>query len=108
MSRQIGSLHRSNSHPANLQNPLPIIPLFAFPPTDSPQANTSSGMNSDTNSDITLYTTISDIETPEKFAESEPSPSLHIPRPAQQPSQNPFSNLYAPIINIHPLTLRLK
>ena len=31
MSRQVGSLHRSNSHPANLQNPIPIIPLFAFP-----------------------------------------------------------------------------
>ena len=40
MSRQVGSLHRSNSHPANLQNILPIIPLFAFPPPDSPQANT--------------------------------------------------------------------
>ena len=31
MSRQIGSLHRSTSHPANLQNNLPIIPLYAFP-----------------------------------------------------------------------------
>ena len=83
MSRQVGSLHRSNSHPANLQNPLPIIPLFAFPPPDSPQANTSSGMNSDTNSNITIYTTISqfndsDIETPDEFADSEPS-FLHIP-----------------------------
>ena len=84
MSRQFGSLHRSNSHPANLQNPLPIIPLFAFPPPDSPQANTSSGMISDTNSDITIYTTFSqfnnsDIETPAEFADSEPSPSTHTP-----------------------------
>ena len=31
MSRQVGALHRSNSHPANLQNPIPIISLFAFP-----------------------------------------------------------------------------
>ena len=31
MSRQVGSLHRSISHPANLKNNLPIIPLFAFP-----------------------------------------------------------------------------
>ena len=68
MSRQIGSLQRSNSHPANLQNPLPIIPLFAFPPPDSPKTNTSTGINSETNSDITIYKTISqfnnsDIET---------------------------------------------
>ena len=32
MSRQIGSLHRSNSHPANLQTQISIIPLFVFPP----------------------------------------------------------------------------
>ena len=31
MSRQVGALHRSNSHPANLQNPISIIPLFSFP-----------------------------------------------------------------------------
>ena len=31
MSLQVGSLHRSISYPANLQNNLPIIPLFAFP-----------------------------------------------------------------------------
>ena len=41
-------------------------------------------MNSDTNSDITIYTTISqfsnsDIETPDEFADSEPSPSTHTP-----------------------------
>ena len=95
MSRQLGSLHQSNSHPTNLQNPLPIIPLFAFPPPDSPQANTSSGMNSDTNSDITIYTTISqfnnsDIETPDEFTDSEPSPSVHTPTSSTIFSKPPF------------------
>ena len=95
MSRQVGSLYRSNSHTANLQNPLPIIPLFAFPPPDSPQANTSSSMNSDTNSDITIYTTISqfnssDIETPDEFADSEPSPSTHNPTSSTTFSKPPF------------------
>ena len=95
MSRQVGSLHRSNSHPANLQNLLPIIPLFAFPPPDSPQANTSSGMNFDTNSDITIYSTFSqfknsDIENPDKFADSEPSPSTHTPNSSTTFSKPPF------------------
>ena len=31
MSRQVGSLHRSISHPAHLHNNLSIIPLFALP-----------------------------------------------------------------------------
>ena len=39
MSRQVGSLHRSISHPANLQKPIPIIPLFDFPPPISPHVN---------------------------------------------------------------------
>ena len=80
MSRQIGSFHRSNSHPANLQNPLPIITLFAFPPPESLHINTSSGMDSDANSDITVFYAISqfknsDIEAPDEFANSEPSSS---------------------------------
>ena len=92
MSRQVGSLHRSISHPVNLQNPLPMIPLFAFPPPESPHVNTSSGMDSDTNSDITVFITTSqfnnsDIETPGEFANSEPSPSVF--------SQPPF-NLLTP------------
>ena len=82
MNRQIGSFRRSNSHPANLQNPIPIITIFAFPPPDSPQFIRSSGMNSDTNSDIKVFQTISqfnnsDIETPNEFADSEPSPSTY-------------------------------
>ena len=112
MSRQVGSLHRSNSHPANLQNPLPIIPLFAFPPLDSPQAKTSSGMNSDTNSDITVYTTISqfnnsDIETPDEFADSEPSSSTHTPTSSTTFSKL-LSDLSKPKANIHLPILLLK
>ena len=80
MSRQLGSLHRSNSHPANLQTPIPIIPLFAFPPPDFPVINISSSTNSDTNSDISVLYAISqlnnpNVETPDEFADSEPSPS---------------------------------
>ena len=82
MSRQTGSLHRSNSHPANLQTQIPIIPLFAFPPPDSPVIIIPSSTNSDTNSDISVFHTISqfnnsDIEIPTDFAVSEPSPSTH-------------------------------
>ena len=109
MSRQVGSLHRSNSHPANLQNPLPIIALFAFPAPDSPQANTSSGMNSDTNSDITIYTTISefnnsDIETPDEFADSEPSPSTHTPTSSTIFSKPPFQSLQTQSQHTSPYT----
>ena len=80
MSRQLGSLHRSNSHPANLQTPIPIIPLFAFPPPDFPIISISSSTNSDTNSDISVLYTISqlnnpNVETPDEFADFEPSPS---------------------------------
>ena len=109
MSRQIGSLHRLNSHPANLQNPLPIIPLFAFPPLDSPQANTSSGINSDTNSDMTIYTTISqfnnsDIETPDEFADSEPSPSTHTPTSSTTFSKPPFQPIQSHSQHAYPYT----
>ena len=98
MSRQIGSLHRSNSHPANLQNPIHIIPLFAFPPPDSPRTNTSSGMNFDTNSDITVFQTISqfnnsDVETPDDFADSEPSPSTQTQTTSSTFSKPPFQSI---------------
>ena len=93
MSRQIGSLHRSIFHPANLQNPISIIPLFAFPPPKTPHINTSSGMDSDANSDITIFHTISqfnnsDIETPDKFANSEPCPSTFSQPPYRPHSQS--------------------
>ena len=104
MSRQIGSLHRSNSHPANLQTQIPIIPLFAFPPPDSPIINIPSSVNSDTNSDISVFHTISqfntsDVETPDKFADSEPSPSTHTQTNSSVFSKPPFR----PIQTSHPL-----
>ena len=82
MSRQLGSLHGSNSHPANLQTQIAIIPLFAFPPADFLIINISSSTNSDTNSDISVLYPISqfnnpNVETPDEFADSEPSPSTY-------------------------------
>ena len=94
MSRQVGSLHRSISYTANLQSNLPIIPLFAISPPQSPHDNTSSGMDSDTNSNTTVYKTISqfnnsDLGTPDDFDNFEPSPS-----PFSQP---PFQPLHSQI-----------
>ena len=102
MSRQLGSLHRSNSHPTNLTSPIPIIPLFAFPPPDSPSSNVTSGMNSDTNSHISVLYSISqlnnpNIETPDEFADSEPSPSNNFHNPSNF-SQPPFQ----PILSNNP------
>ena len=96
MSRQLGSLHRSSSHPANLQNPVPIIPLFAFPPPDF-VINIPSSTSSDTNSDASVFRTISqfnnsDLETPDEFAE--PSPSIYSqtnPSTFSQPSFQPIN-----------------
>ena len=95
MSRQLGSLHRSNSHPANLQTPIPIFPLFAFPPTDFPIINISSSTNSDTNSDISvLYSTSQlnnpNLETPDEFADSEPSPFNNFQTNSSVFSKPPF------------------
>ena len=95
MSRQLGSLHRSNSHPTNLNTPITIIPLFAFPPPDFPTNNITSGMNSDTNSHISVLYTISqlnnpDIETPDEFADSEPSPSNNFQTNPSVFSKPPF------------------
>ena len=95
MSRQLGSLHRSNSHPTNHNTPVPIIPLFAFPPPDFPTINISSSMNSDTNSDISVLYSISqlnnpNIEIPDKFADSEPSPSNNFQTNSSVFSKPPF------------------
>ena len=102
MSRQLGSLHRSNSHPTNLTSSIPIIPLFAFPPPDFPSSNVTSGMNSDTNSQISVLYSISqlnnpNIETPDDFADSEPSPSNNFHNPSHF-SQPPFQ----PILSNNP------
>ena len=104
MSRQLGSLHRSNSHPANLQTQIPIIPLFAFPPPDFPIINIPSSTNSDTYSDISFFHTISqfnnsNVETPDEFTDSEPSPSTHTQTNSSVFSKPPFQ----PIPSSHPL-----
>ena len=104
MSRQLGSLHRSNSHQANLQTQIPIIPLFAFPPPDFPIINISSITNSDTNSDISVLHSISqfnnsNVETPDEFADSEPSPSFYTQTNSSVFSKPPFQ----PIPSNHPL-----
>ena len=104
MSRQIGALHRSNSHPANLQTPIPIIPLFVFPAPESPVIKIPSSTNSDTNSDISVFHTISqfnnsDVETPDEFVNSEPSPSTHSQTHPSAFSKPPFQ----PIQASHPL-----
>ena len=104
MSRQLGSLHLSNSHPVNLQIQIPFIPLFAFPPTDFPIFNISSSTNSDTKSDISVCHTISqfnnaNVETPDEFADFEPSPSTHTQTNSSVFSQPPFR----PIQSNHPL-----
>ena len=95
MSRQLGSLHRSNSHPANLQTQISIIPLFAFPPPDFPIVNIPSSTNSDTNSNISVFHTISqfnnfNVETPDEFADSEPSPSTYTQTTSSVFSKPPF------------------
>ena len=95
MSRQLGFLHRSNSHPTNLNTPITIIPLFAFPPPDFPSSNITSGMNSDTNSNISVLYSISqlnnpNIETPDEFADSEPSPSNNFQINSSNFSTPPF------------------
>ena len=108
MSRQLGSLHRSNSHPANLQTPIPIIPLFAFPSPNFPIINISLSTNSDTNSDISVLYTISqlnnpNVETPDEFADSEPSPSDDNYTNSSVFSKPPFqpipSNHYLPSVS---------
>ena len=52
-------------------------------------------MNSNTNSDITVFQTISqfkksDLETPDEFADSEPSPSTHTQTNSSTFSKPPF------------------
>ena len=81
---------------------IPIIPLFAFPPPDFPSSNVTSGMNSDTNSQISVLYSISqlnnpNIETPDEFADSEPSPSNNFHNPSNF-SQPPFQ----PILSNNP------
>ena len=95
MSRQFGALQRSKSHPANLQTQVPIIPLFAFPPPDFPIINISLSTNSDTNSDISvLYSTSQlnnhNIESLDEFADSELAPPKNIQTNSSVFSKPPF------------------
>ena len=111
MSRQLGSLHRSNSHPANLQTQIPIIPLFVFPPPDFPIINISSSTNSDTNSDISVLFYISqfnnpNVETPDEFADSPPSPFNHTQTNSSVFSKPPVNQFHLKIY-CHPFPLLL-
>ena len=104
MSRQLGSFRRSNSNPANLQTQIPINPLFAFPPPDFPITNIPSSTKSDTNSDISVYHSISqfnnsNVETPDEFADFEPSSSTYTQTSSSFFSKTPFQ----PIPSNHPL-----
>ena len=99
MSRQLGSLHRSNSHPAKLQNPIPT-PTFRFSPPDFPNIKIPTSTISDTNSDISVFHTISHfnnsgLETPDEFANSEPSPSTYSQTNPSNFSQPPFQPINA-------------
>ena len=62
--------------------PNPNYPTFRFPLPDFPISNIPSSTSSDTNSDISIFHTISqfnnsDLETPDEFANSEPFPSTY-------------------------------
>ena len=81
-----------------------MIPIFAFPPPNFPLINIPSSKNSDTNSDISGFHTVSqfnnsNVETPDEFADSEPSPSTHTQTNSSVFSQPPFR----PIQPNHPL-----
>ena len=95
MSRQLGSLHRSNSHPTNINTPITIIPLFAFPPPDFPTINITSSMNSDTNSDTSVLYSISQLTNPniETVTNLQTPNHLHliIFKPTPQFFKTPFS-----------------
>ena len=86
MSRQLGSLHRSNSHPTNLHTPIPIIPLFAFPPPDFPTINISSSMNSEPSPSNKFQTNSSVFSKPpfQPIPPNNPLPSVSTPSYASQ------------------------
>ena len=78
--------------------------LFPFPPPDFPVINIPSSTNSDTNSDISVFHTISqfnnsDVETPDEFVNSKPLPSTHTQTKPSVFSRPPFQ----PIQTSHPL-----
>ena len=90
--------------PSQPPNSNPNYPTFASPPPDFPIIIIPSSTNSDTNSDISVFHTISqfnnsNVEIPDEFADSEPSPSTHTQTNSSVFSQPPFR----PIQSNHPL-----
>ena len=105
-------IHRSIHFPPSQPSEQPTHhPTFCFPPPTSPHHNTLSNMESDTNSNTTVSNTISqfnnsDIETPDKNANSEPSPP-NFSQPPFQPihSQDKIEPLSStsPILYVTPI-----
>ena len=104
MSRQIGSLNRSYSYPSNLQRHSPNKSISDFTPFFSPSyTNNSPRMDSDDFSTHTVFHTISqfnnsDIETPDEFENSEPSPSNFRNPPSDHSIPQHPMNLPQPLI----------
>ena len=112
MSRQVGSLHRSNSHPANLQNPVPIISLFAFSPPNFAVINIPSSTSSDTNSDVSVFHTISQFNNTQTSKLTTNLPTMNpilppIPKPTLHIFHNPLFNPSRPVNHYHPFPLPL-
>ena len=86
--------------PSKSQKPNPNYTNFCFPPPDFAIINIPSSTSSDTNSDISVFHSISqfnnsDLETPDNFANSEPSPSTYSQTNPSHFSQPPFQPINA-------------
>ena len=101
---------------SKLQSPIPKNPLFAFPPPNFPILYISSSTNSDTNSDFSVLYSISQynnpiVETPDEFADSEPSPSNYTQTNSSVFSKPPFqpipSNRPLPSVSIPSYALQV-
>ena len=97
--------------PSQPPNSNPNNPTFVFSPPDFPIINISSSTISDTNSDISVLYSISQfnnlsVETPDEFADSEPSPSNYS-QTNSSVFQNPLFNQSHQIIHSHPFPLLL-
>ena len=86
--------------PSQSPKPNPNYPTFRLPPPDFPFIDVPSSTSSDTNSDISVFHTISqfinsDLETTDEFANSEPSPSTYSQTNPSNFSQPPFQPIQA-------------